>query len=164
MQRLSLQLRDSNSSGVTSVCVQDTDSPSRGRRIVSSHMDRHLRVWNIDQQSSNKLVGTCPSEATPAQALICLPSQAPKGNSVIAAYSDSFKRVLVDSKYPSEAQQLLGVTEDVVMKPHGTVLDIRATENSAGAEMVYLAETTSNAKSVILSEFNCALLNSLTGS
>ena len=83
---------------------------------------------------------------------------------MVAAYSDSFKRVLVDSKYASEAQQLLGVTEDVVMKPHGTVFDIKATENSSGAEMIYLAETTSNAKSVILSEFNCALLNSVAGS
>ena len=49
MQRLSLQMRDPGSSGVTSVCVQDCDNPARGRRIVSAHMDRHLRVWNIDQ-------------------------------------------------------------------------------------------------------------------
>ena len=48
------------------------------------------------------------------------------------------------------------------MKPHGIVLDIKATENAGNAEMIYVAETSANGKSVTLSEFNCNLLNSVT--
>ena len=50
------------------------------------------------------------------------------------------------------------------MKPHATVFDIKATENGGGAEMIYLAESSVKGKSVILSEFNCNLLNSVSNS
>ena len=47
------------------------------------------------------------------------------------------------------------------MKPHGTIMDIKVTENYEDAEMLYLAESSVNNKSVILSQFNCKLLNSV---
>ena len=47
------------------------------------------------------------------------------------------------------------------MKPHGTIYDIKVTENGQDAEMLYLAESSVNNKSVILSQFNCNLLNSV---
>ena len=53
------------------------------------------------------------------------------------------------------------MTEDIVMKPHGSILDIKVTENYEDAEMLYLAESSVNNKSVILSQFNCNLLNSV---
>ena len=56
---------------------------------------------------------------------------------------------------------MIGVTEDIVMKPHGTIMDIKVTENYEDAEMLYLAESSVNNKSVILSQFNCKLLNSV---
>ena len=81
-----------------------------------------------------------------------MPSKSPKGGSVVATYSECFKRVLVNSPHtPKESQGLIGVTEDIVMKPHGTIYDIKVTENGQDAEMLYLAESSVNNKSVILS-------------
>ena len=47
------------------------------------------------------------------------------------------------------------------MKPNGKIFDMKSTENSGNAEMIYLAESSVDCKSVFLSSFNCHLLNSV---
>ena len=47
------------------------------------------------------------------------------------------------------------------MKLNGKIFDMKSTENSGNAEMIYLAESSVDCKSVFLSSFNCHLLNSV---
>ena len=76
-QRNTVHLRDGQS-GISAVAVD-------GRKITSSHQDRHLRLWDLDKPGS-KLVTTSPSDTTPAQRLEYISQE-----HVLAGFTDSIK-------------------------------------------------------------------------